>query len=99
MPIHILHGTANGPADGGSANTDVALAREFEAALRRNQKPVEAHYYEGGGHNTFFTNPTQRDDELKRMIESFGANLARSFHHGLLGATARIASPATSECR
>ena len=69
VPILILHGTADGPAGGGSANTDVALAREFEAALRRNQKPVEAHYYEGGGHNTFFTNPTQRDDELKRMIE------------------------------
>jgi alpha-beta hydrolase superfamily lysophospholipase len=29
---------------------------------------VEAHYYEGGGHNTFFTNSTQRDDELKTMI-------------------------------
>ena len=69
VPILILHGTADGPAGGGSANTDVALAREFEAALRRNKKPVEAHYYEGGGHNTFFTNPTQRDDELKRMIE------------------------------
>ena len=69
VPILILHGTADGPAGGGRANTDIALAREFEAALRRNQKPVEAHYYEGGGHNTFFTNPTQRDDELKRMIE------------------------------
>jgi dipeptidyl aminopeptidase/acylaminoacyl peptidase len=69
VPILILHGTADGPAGGGSANTDVALAREFEAALRRNQKPVEAHYYEEGSHNTFFTNPTQRDDELKRMIE------------------------------
>src|SRR5688500_5144495 len=69
VPILILHGTADGPAGGGSANTDVALAREFEAALRRNKKPVEAHYYEGGGNNTCFTNPTQRDDELKRMIE------------------------------
>ena len=69
VPILILHGTADGPADGGGVNTQVALARDFEAALRRNQKPVEAHYYEGGGHNSFFTNPTQRDDELKRMIE------------------------------
>ena len=69
VPILILHGTADGPADGGSVNTQVARAREFEAALRRNQKPVEAHYYEGGGHNTFFTNPRQYDDELKRMIE------------------------------
>ena len=69
VPILILHGTADGPAGGGSANTDVALARDFEVALRRNQKPVEAHYYEGSGHNTFFTDPTQYDDELKRMIE------------------------------
>jgi dipeptidyl aminopeptidase/acylaminoacyl peptidase len=67
-PILILHGTADGPAGGGSANTDVALARDFEAALRRNGKSVEANYYEGGGHNTFFTNSTQRDDEVKRMI-------------------------------
>ena len=65
VPILILHGTA----DEQSVNTHVTLVREFEAALRRNQKPVEAHYYEGSGHNTFFTNPTQRDDELKRMIE------------------------------
>jgi dienelactone hydrolase len=67
-PILILHGTADGPAGGGSTNTDVALARDFEAALRRNGKSVEANYYEGGGHNTFFTNSTQRDDEVKRMI-------------------------------
>jgi dienelactone hydrolase len=67
-PILILHGTADGPAGGGSANTDVALARDFEAALRRNGKSVEANYYEGGGHNTFFTNSTQRDDEVKRMV-------------------------------
>ena len=69
-PILILHGTADGPADagGGSAISDVALARDFEAALRRNGKSVEANYYEGGGHNTFFTNSTQRDDEVKRMI-------------------------------
>ena len=69
QPILILHGTADGPAGGGSANTDVALARDFEAALRRNGKSVEANYYEGGGHNTFFTNSTQRDDEVKRMIK------------------------------
>jgi len=68
VPTLILHGTADGPAGGGNANTDVALARDFEAALRRNGKSVEADYYEGGGHNTFFTNSTQRDDEVKRMI-------------------------------
>lgn len=68
VPMLLLHGTADGPADGGGVNTQVALAREFEAALRRNGKPVEAHYYEGGGHNTFFTNATQHDDELKTML-------------------------------
>ena len=68
VPMLLLHGTADGPADGGGVNTQVALAREFEAELRRNQKPIEAHYYEGGGHSTFFTNATQRDDELKKMI-------------------------------
>jgi dienelactone hydrolase len=79
VPILILHGTADGPADrgGGGVNTDVALARDFEAALRRSQKPVEAHYFEGGGHNTFFTNPTQYDDELTRMIEFLRRHLGR----------------------
>jgi alpha-beta hydrolase superfamily lysophospholipase len=67
-PILILHGSTE-PAGGGSANNDVALARTFEAALRKNQKSVEANYYEGGGHNTFFTNATQRDAEVRRMIE------------------------------
>jgi carboxymethylenebutenolidase len=67
-PILILHGTNDGPAGGGNANTDVALARDFEATLRRNGKSVEAHYYQGGGHNTFFTNSTQRDIEVKKMI-------------------------------
>jgi dipeptidyl aminopeptidase/acylaminoacyl peptidase len=63
-----MHGSADGPTTGGSANTDVSLARDFETALRRNGKSVEADYYEGGGHNTFFSNPTQRKDEVKRMI-------------------------------
>ena len=58
-------------------NTQIALAREFEAALVRNRKPIEAHYYEGGGHNTYFTNATQRDDELKKMI----AFLRRHLRH------------------
>jgi pimeloyl-ACP methyl ester carboxylesterase len=68
VPILILHGTTE-PAGGGSANNHVALARDFETALRRHQKAVEASYYEGGGHNSFFTNPAQHDDELKTMID------------------------------
>ena len=67
-PILILHGTADGPADGGSANTNVEMARDFELALRRSGKSVEAMYYEGGGHNSFFTNSTQHDDGVKRII-------------------------------
>jgi predicted esterase len=50
-PILILPGTTE-PAGGGSANSHVALARDFETALRRHQKAVEESYYEGGGHNS-----------------------------------------------
>jgi pimeloyl-ACP methyl ester carboxylesterase len=59
-PILIMHGTADGPADGGGPNTRVELARQFEAALRKNQKSVEAAYCEGCGHNTFFNSSTAR---------------------------------------
>lgn len=77
VPMRILHGTADGRADGGDVNTQAALARDFEPALRQHQKPVEAHYYEGGGPNTFFTNSTQPDEEQKTMI---------AFLRGQLGA-------------
>ena len=76
MPILIMHGTTE-PAGGGSANNHVALARDFETALRRHQKAVEASYYEGGGHNSFFINPAQRDDELKTMIEFLRRHVGR----------------------
>ena len=69
VPMLIMHGTADGPADGGGRTTRVELARQFEAALRRHQKPVEAAYCEGCGHNTFFSSATQRDAELQRMID------------------------------
>ncbi len=67
-PILILHGTADSPADGGSAFTNVQMARNFEAALRRARKTVEAIYYEGAGHNAIFTSATQCDDEVQRTI-------------------------------
>jgi TolB protein len=67
-PILILHGTADSPAEGGSAFTNVQMARDFEAALRREGKPVEAMYYEGGGHSSFFTSSTQHDIEVQRMV-------------------------------
>jgi dienelactone hydrolase len=64
-PILLMHGTAdsNGP------NSQYRLAREFEIALRGNNKPVETAYCEGCGHNTFFTDAAQRADELKKMTE------------------------------
>jgi alpha-beta hydrolase superfamily lysophospholipase len=69
VPLLIMHGTADGPADDGGPNNRVELAREFDAALRKSDQPVETAYTEGGGHNTFFTSPAQRDAELKWMIE------------------------------
>ena len=44
------------------------MAREFEAALRREGKPVEAMYYDGGGHDSFFDDRTQYKDELTKMV-------------------------------
>jgi len=40
-PILMLQGTADSPADAGSALTNVQRARDFEAALRRVGKPVD----------------------------------------------------------
>jgi len=77
VPILILHGTADGPGDGGGPNTQVAKARDFEAALKRNHKSVEATYYRGGGHNTFFTNSTQHADEMKTMTAFLRRHLGR----------------------
>lgn len=73
--ILILHGTADGPADVGSAFTNVQMARDFEAVLRRLGKSVETTYYEGGGHNSIFTSSTQYDDEVQRMIAFFQRHL------------------------
>jgi alpha-beta hydrolase superfamily lysophospholipase len=66
-PILMLHGTADSPADGGVAVTNIRMARDFEAKLRASGKPVEAVYYEGGRHNDLFGNPTQYRDEVHRI--------------------------------
>ena len=73
VPILLMHGTAdsNGP------NSQFRLAREFEMALRASNKPVETAYCEGCGHNTFFTNPARRGDELKKMTEFLRRHLGR----------------------
>jgi dipeptidyl aminopeptidase/acylaminoacyl peptidase len=74
-PLLILHGTDDGPADGGTAFTSVQRARDFEAALRRVGKPVEVRYYEGGQHNGIFTSSPQYADEVRRMVAFFRRHL------------------------
>lgn len=66
-PILILHGTADSPADGGVAVTNVQMARDFEAKLRTAGKQVEAVYYEGGRHNDIVSSSTQYRDEVQQM--------------------------------
>jgi dienelactone hydrolase len=73
VPLLIMHGTA----DAFGKNTQVALAREFEMSLRANNKTVETAYCDGCGHNTFFTDSTQRADELKKMITFLRRHLGR----------------------
>jgi dienelactone hydrolase len=73
VPILIMHGTADTMAE----TTQFRLAREFEMALRANNTPVETAYCEGCGHNTFFTNSAQRDDQLKKMTEFLRRHLGR----------------------
>lgn len=67
VPVLVLHGVADNPADGGSEFTRVEAARRFEAALRRAGKPVEARYYEGASHNAIFSDAAQFDDEVRRL--------------------------------
>jgi len=67
-PILILHGTADSPADGGVAVTNIQMAHDFEAKLRAAGKPVEAVYYEGGRHNDIFTSSAQYSDEVEKMV-------------------------------
>jgi dienelactone hydrolase len=66
--VLMLHGAADSPADGGVAVTGVQMAHDFEAALRRAGKSVEAKYYETGGHNSLFSDPAQRRDEVRRIL-------------------------------
>jgi len=67
-PVLMLHGKADDPIDGGSALSNLQMARGFESAVRAAGKPVEAVYYEGGRHNGIFTSPEQYRDEVERML-------------------------------
>ena len=75
VPTLLLHGTADHPDDGGSAATNIEIARHFEATLRKAGKRVEAVYYEGGRHNSMFTSMTQRHDEVQQMLAFFHRHL------------------------
>lgn len=87
--VLILHGLRDSPADGGNALTDVQMARNFEAAMRRAGKPIEATYYETGRHNSIFTDNAQRRAEIKRTLDF----LHRCFRVGRVGAS-RARTPA-----
>jgi dienelactone hydrolase len=67
VPVLIMHGTADAPADGGSTRTAIAQARAFEAALRGFQKDVEVKYYDGGRHNGIFQDRVQYLDQVQRI--------------------------------
>lgn len=67
-PILMLHGTADRLEDGGAPVTNIQMARDFEGKARAAGKPVEAVYYEGGGHNDIFTNLTQYRDEVQQIL-------------------------------
>jgi dienelactone hydrolase len=75
VPVLILHGGDFKPRDGGSPLNKPEMARAFEAALKRAGKPVEATYYEYGGHNSFFSDARQREDEIKRMVAFYVRHL------------------------
>jgi carboxymethylenebutenolidase len=67
-PILLLHGTADSPADGGSARSSVERARLFEAAMHRAGRSVESKYYREGRHNGIFESAPQRQDVLRRSV-------------------------------
>lgn len=68
VPILMLHGTADSPVDGGSTFTNVQMAREFELAMRRAGKPVNATYYDGAGHSAIFSDANQFNDGVARIV-------------------------------
>lgn len=68
VPLLILHGTADSPADGGTQFTNVEMARDFEKRLTAAGKSVEAVYYEEGRHNGIFESAAQYVDEVQRIV-------------------------------
>jgi dienelactone hydrolase len=77
VPILILHGTADDPADGGSAFTSIDTVRQFVTQLRNSKKDVEVKYYEGSGHNALFSNASQFNDTVQKISEFLQKKLAK----------------------
>ena len=73
-PVLILHGEKDtvGPM------TNVQRARKFETALRKAGREVDAVYYPGGEHGSFFISPSQHADEIERMRAFLRQNLRRN---------------------
>ncbi len=69
VPALLLHGTADGPAEGGSEMTTVARARAFEATLVAARKLVEDEYFEGARHSALFYNADQRGRSVRRVAD------------------------------
>ena len=68
-PVLLLHGTAD-------ATVPVQLTSRYEQALRALGKPVEAHYYEGAGHDLPFVAPTGAD-AVRRSAAFLAQHLGR----------------------
>ena len=66
--VLMLHGEADSPANGGGPPSSAQKAHDFDAALRRAGKSVEAKYYKTGLHNSLFTDPAQHHDEVRRIL-------------------------------
>ncbi|HEV8283065.1 MAG TPA: alpha/beta fold hydrolase [Chitinophagaceae bacterium] len=77
VPILIIHGTVNDPADGGSALANIEMAKQFEDALKSAKKNVEAKYYEGSGHNTLFSNADQFNDTVRQILQFLKKKLSK----------------------
>ena len=77
LPILILHGTADDPADGGSAFTNIDTVRQFVTQLRNLNKDIQVKYYEGSGHNTLFSNASQFNDTVRRISEFIQKKFAK----------------------
>ena len=68
VPMLLLHGTADSPAEGGLAITAIGMARQFEAAMRTAHKPLDVWYYEGSDHNRLFSDSAQFEDTAGRIV-------------------------------